>query len=77
MIDYIKPVTKYKPDSLILQSVTNNLRIKDALVIAKEVVNLCESIERVSPQTKLAISLLTVCPDSAELEQERVCKQNS
>ena len=77
MKDYIKLSMKCKPDNLILHMGTNNLRTNDALAIAEEVVNLCESIERESPQTKLAISQLTVRQDSAELEQKRISVNKS
>ena len=73
MSHYIKPSLKYKPDNLILHVGTNNLRSNTPNEIAKEIEKICNIVNHDSPSTNIAISQLIVCQDSAELEQKRVC----
>jgi hypothetical protein len=52
---------------------TNNLRSNTPNEIAKEIEKICNIVEHDSPSTNIAISQLIVCQDSAELEQKRIC----
>ena len=60
MKDYIKPSIKCKPNNLILHVGTNNLKLNELIVIAEEIVKMCETIAHESPHTKVAISQLTI-----------------
>ena len=51
---------------------SNNLKSDDPLVVAEEIINVCETVERESPNTKVAISELTARQDSEELERKRI-----
>lgn len=72
MKDYIKPTLKAKPDNMIVHIGTNNLRSEEPQVVAEKIVNICEQIERNSPDTTIAVSELTARQDSSELEHKRV-----
>lgn len=72
MSDYIRPTIKSQPDNLILHVGTNNLKNSEPLEIAEAIVKICEKIEHSSPNTKIAVSELTIRKDSKELNEGRL-----
>ena len=73
---YIRPTLKSSPDSVILHVGTNNLKNDDPNTVAEKIINLCETIVRESPTTKVAISELTPRTDAKDDVQEKVLKVN-
>lgn len=72
MVDYIKPAIKSQPDNLILHVGANNLKKDTPQDIAENIVTLCEMVEKDSPNTKIAVSELTLRQDSQELNEHRL-----
>lgn len=68
---YIRPTLKSSPDSVILHVGTNNLKNDDPNTVAEKIINLCETIVRESPTTKVATSELTPAPTQRTMFKKR------
>ncbi len=64
MKDFIKPLTRKKPDKLILHVGTNNLKHNPPSEIAESIADLVTNIRTESPDTKVGISSLLVRNDT-------------
>lgn len=87
MGDYLKPLMRKKPDTMILHIGTNDIKddTKSAEVVAAGILNLGSEIKNNLPHTKLCISGITVRKDKASIQNKiknvndilmRVCGQN-
>lgn len=76
---YIQPTLKSKPDTIILHAGTNNLKTDDPHAVAEKLIKLCETVERESPDSMIAISELTHRTDSKDNVplQDKVQKVNN
>lgn len=70
--DYIKPLLRRKPNSMILHIGTNNLRNDIPSAVTDKIVEVCESIENALPECKIAVSEITTRQDSSVLETARI-----
>ena len=88
MKDYIKPLIRKKPDTIILHIGTNDIKdhTKSAEVVAAEILNLGFQIKDNLPYTKICISGITVRKDKAAIQNKikevndilrRVCGLNN
>lgn len=68
--DYIKPVLRREPD-IILHIGTNNLRNDSPSTVVDKIVGICEKIENTLPNSKFAVSQLTMRQDNEALETAR------
>ena len=63
MNDFVKPLTRRKPDKLIMHVGTNDLKHSPPRHIAESIVNLVTNINDESPETKVGISTLLIRND--------------
>ena len=64
MNDFVKPLTRRKPDKLIMHVGTNDLKHSPPRHIAESIVNLVTNINDESPETKVGISTLLIRNDN-------------
>ena len=64
MSDFVKPLTRRKPDKLIMHVGTNDLKHSPPRHIAESIVNLVTNINDESPETKVGISTLMIRNDN-------------
>ena len=56
ILDHCKPIAREKPDVIILHVGTNDLKSNEESSIVKNIVEIKETIKRISPLTKTMIS---------------------
>lgn len=76
MKDYLKPLLRREPQQIILHVGTNDIKSdKSPDLLVQGIVDLVTEVRNISPQTKVAISALTIRKDS-RLIQEKVNETN-
>ena len=58
MNDYVKPVLRKKPNTIILHAGTNSAVNKEASEIINDIDNLCQQIKEIDPNVELVMSEL-------------------
>ena len=76
MADYLRPLLRNNPSSLISHVGTNNLKNDDVYTVRNKLLGLKDSIEEQYPNTEVILSTLTKRMDDPILEQ-KVNKVNS
>lgn len=71
MRDYIKPILRRKPNSLIIHCGTNSLQTDNPNDIAEKIIDVCQHAANELPDCKIAISELILRADSPKLEAAR------
>ncbi|CAB3984346.1 Scavenger receptor cysteine-rich type 1 M130, partial [Paramuricea clavata] len=66
MSDYIKPVLRRKPDTVILHVGTNNATYKEASEIVNDIDKLCQEVKEIDPNVEIILSELTNREDNAK-----------
>ena len=58
MSDYIKPVLRRKPDTVILHVGTNNATNKEASEIVNDIDKLCQEVKEIDPNVEIILSII-------------------
>ena len=66
---FVKPFIKWRPDKIIMDIGTNNLRTDKPQVVSEKIVNLMRVIEQQLPDTKLGVSSLIIRNDEQVLNK--------
>ncbi|CAB4008485.1 Hypothetical predicted protein [Paramuricea clavata] len=66
MSDYIKPVLRRTPDTVILHVGTNNATNKEASQIVNDIDKLCQEVKEIDPNVEIILSELTNREDNAK-----------
>ncbi|CAB3980684.1 RNA-directed DNA polymerase from transposon BS [Paramuricea clavata] len=66
MSDYIKPVLRRKPDTVMLHVGTNNATNKEASEIVNDIDKLCQEVKEIDPNVEIILSELTNREDNAK-----------
>ena len=70
MDDYLKPLLRKEPDSVILHVGTDNIRDESSLSVAEGIINMASQVQQDFPSTRLAISPLLPRSDNLELNDK-------
>ena len=72
ILDHCKPIARKKPDIIILHVGTNDLKSNEESSIVKNIVEIKETIKKISPLTKTMISLIISRYDSELLNDKAI-----
>ena len=68
LFDFCKPSARKKPDAVIVHVGTNNLGNLDENAIARNILEITQTIKKISPETKVIVSQLIDRYDKEELK---------
>ena len=70
IVDYLKPVTRKKPDCLIIHVGTNDLTSNDHIDTEKNVTAMTEDIKRDSPDSVIVLSIAVIREDKQAVDNK-------
>ena len=70
IVDYLKPVTRKKPDGIIIHAGTNDLTSKDQIDTVKNFNTMIEDVKRDSPETVIVLSTAVMRKDKQAVDKK-------
>ena len=70
IVDYLKPVTRKKPDGIIIHAGTNDLTSKDQIDTEKNFNTMIEDVKRDSPETVIVLSTAVMRKDKQAVDKK-------